>query len=126
MYKFIVVALICSLIIIYLRNISKELAILCEIMSGIIVIIFAFDYLTDTFSFLNALVTYSGLDKSVFRILIKIIGIGYLVEFTARIIDDFGIKGLSDKVVFVGKILIFSISIPIFYAFINLIESFLL
>ena len=48
-----------------------------------------------------------------------------MVEFAAETINDFGIKGLSEKLIFVGKVVIFSLSLPILYAVINLLSGIL-
>ena len=56
-----------------------------------------------------------------YKIIFKITAISYLVEFGAGIIDDFGLKSLSDKLVFVGKVVIFCMSMPIIYAVFNLL-----
>ena len=62
---------------------------------------------------------------TVYKIIFKITGIGYMVEFAAETINDFGIKGLSEKLIFVGKVVIFSLSLPILYAVINLLSGIL-
>lgn len=120
MVKIILIALIFALIIIFLRNIKSDLAILVEIMSGITLIILSLDYLTVTFEFFNRLISLSGIDKETFRIILKITAIAYLVEFGAGTIEDFGLKGLSSKLVFIGKFVILGLSFPIIYSVFNM------
>ena len=55
----------------------------------------------------------------------KIVAIGYLVEFAAGIVEDFGAKSVADKLVFAGKVVIFSVSLPILRAMVSLIAAFL-
>ena len=65
------------------------------------------------------------INKEFYVIIFKITAIGYLVEFAADTINDLGLKGLADKLVFTGKILVFSISLPIIYSICNLLVSLL-
>ena len=40
------------------------------------------------------------------KVILKMVGIGYLVEFSAGILNDFGQNSLADKLVFCGKIVV--------------------
>ena len=116
MVKLVSVALICSLLIIYLKSINSDMYSLALIASGIIIVSIGLEYLFNTFELLNELVELSGIDKNTYGILLKITAIGYLVEFGAGTVEDMGLKNLSDKMVFVGKAIIISVSLPIFYS----------
>ena len=76
---------------------------------------------SEAFSFVNNIVELSGIDKEFYKIIFKITAIGYLIEFGADLVLDMGLKGLSEKLVFVGKIVIFCTSLPIFYSVFNLL-----
>ena len=51
------------------------------------------------------------------------IGIGYLVEFSAGILNDFGQNSVADKLVFAGKILVFVLAIPILESVVSLVGT---
>ena len=123
MAKIVAIAIIAGIIIVYLKNIGSELYVFAIIASGVILLTYAFDYLVLTFDFFNKLVDLTGIDKDFYQIIFKITGIGYMVEFAASTISDFGINGIAEKLVFVGKIVIFSVSLPIIYAVINLLSG---
>ena len=117
------ISIICAIIIVYLKNVNSELAFLATVASGIIIISAGFTYLSDTFLFINELMEITGIDKEYYVIIFKVTAIGYLTEFGAGIIEDFGLKSLSDKLVLVGKIIILTISLPIIYAVFNLLKG---
>ena len=125
MLKIIAIALTSAIIIIYLKNIRSDLTIFVEIMSVIILLYLGLDYLNNTFSFIHVLIEMSNVDKELFKIIFKATGIGYLVEFSAGIIEDFGLKSLSDKLILVGKIIILGVTMPIIYAVFNLVTGFI-
>lgn len=116
-------ALISAIIIIYLRNVNIELAMLALIVAGILLLTVALRYLVETFSVVNKIIELTGIDKDLFEIIFKITAIGYVVEFGAQTVSDFGLSSLADKLVFVGKVVILSVSLPIIYAIINLISG---
>ena len=121
MVKLVAIVVICALIITYLKSINSDLFSLACIGAGIVVLSFAFDYVSEAFSFVNSVVELSGIDKEFYKIIFKITAIGYLIEFGADLVLDMGLKGLSEKLVFVGKIVIFCTSLPIFYSVFNLL-----
>lgn len=125
MIKIVIVAIIFAVIILFLKNIKSELTILVEIISGIILLSLAFGYLSETFEFFNNLIKLTGLDSEIFIIVLKVTAIGYLIEFGAGTIEDFGLTSLAGKLVFIGKIVIVGISLPIIYAIFNLVTGLL-
>ena len=113
--------LICAFIIVVLKSISNEYSLLVIIASGIIILGFSLNYLVENLNFFNKLFEMTGLSDDVLRIIYKITAIGYLIEFGAGTVEDFGLKSLADKLVFAGKLIILSVSLPIIYSIINVI-----
>lgn len=121
MIKILSTALLCAITIIYLKEINSNLTIFVLIASGIILIFMAINYLTSSFEFVSKIIEISSINNKIVSSIIKITVIANLIEFTALTIDDFGLKALSEKVVFCGKIIIFSISAPIIYSVFKII-----
>lgn len=113
--------LISAFIIVVLKSISSEYSLLVIIASGIIILGFSLNYLVENLNFFNKLFEMTGLSDDVLRIIYKITAIGYLIEFGAGTVEDFGLKSLADKLVFAGKLIILSVSLPIIYSIINVI-----
>ena len=59
------------------------------------------------------------------KVLLKIVGVGYLTEFGAGILTDFGSASIADKVSLAGKITILLLSLPVVESLLNLVGSFL-
>ncbi len=105
-----VITAVCALI---LKNNKSELVPLCLTAGGILMFLYAFDYLTESVEFIRSFTEGAGIDNDIIRIIFKIIGIGFLVELTASSIKDLGFESVSDKLILCGKIIIFIVSIPI-------------
>ncbi len=126
MLKVVSIAIVFAIIILYLRNVNSEIALLASVGAGIILLFYGLQYLSETFLFINKIVELSGIDKEYYKIIFKITAIGYIVEFASSTVNDFGLKSLADKITFLGKIIILTTSLPIFYAIFNLITGMLL
>ena len=123
MLKIIVFTLISAVIIVYLRSVNQELALLATVCTGIILLVTSLNYLSQTFVAIKKLVELTNLNGELYKNIIKITAIGYLFEFSAGVLEDFGLKSISDKLVFVGKIIILSLSLPIIYSLLNVITE---
>ena len=55
----------------------------------------------------------SGVDFARFGVVIKIIGIAYITQFSAEVIKDSGENAIAKKVEFAGKVMILVMIIPI-------------
>ncbi|MDE6075269.1 MAG: hypothetical protein K2G26_02405, partial [Clostridia bacterium] len=76
-------------------------------------ILCGFDYLSESLSFIKQFSEQTNIDKSVIRIIFKVVGVGYLIELTASSVKDLGFESVADKLVLCGKIVIFVMSVPI-------------
>ncbi len=106
-----------------LKSHKSELVPLCLTAGGIIMFLFAFDYLTESIEFLKSFSQTTGVDNRAVRLIFKIIGIGFLVELTASSVKDLGFDGVADKLVLCGKIIIFVVAIPVLSSTYKIIVS---
>ena len=67
----------------------------------------------------------AGVENGLIKMLLKIVGIGYITEFSAGILNDFGSSSLADKVTLAGKVTIVLLSMPIVESLLTLMNSFL-
>lgn len=123
--KIAAVGIVCSLVVVYLKNSDSQLAGLATVASGVLLLILTVGYAADFLSLLTSLGDYAQTGGQVVKIVIKILGISYLVEFTADVIDDMGLKSVSDKVVFAGKILIITAAFPVIENLIKIVINLL-
>lgn len=121
MAQILLIALIGGIIAVYLRSINQELCLLSVICTGILILFSAFKYLSETFELFKKISELGKIDNELIKLVIKIVAIGYIVEFAAGILEDFGLKSISNKLIFAGKIIILSVSVPIFYTLINVL-----
>ncbi len=119
------VGLVTAIAAILLRSTKPELSFAVTVAGCVIILIFSLDILWSTFGIFEQIGEQTGIDNSLIRIILKIIAIGYLVEFAAGVVEDFGSKSVADKLVFAGKVIIFTVSVPIIQTLVSLVGSFL-
>lgn len=124
-FKIIAIGLITCLATLIIRPIRSDFAIIIAIVGGLIIIFMMINYLTGIFQTFNSIINLTGLNSSLYTLLLKIIGIGYLIEFTASICSDTGNGSLGDKVLLGGKIIILIMALPIITNILSIIMELL-
>ena len=123
--KIIGVALITAITSVLLRSTKPELSFAVTITGVIILLLFIVDALKGTLAIFATIAEMTGVENGLLKILLKIVGVGYLTEFGAGILNDFGSTAVADKVVLAGKITIVILSLPILEGLFGLIRNFL-
>lgn len=107
------IATVTSISALILKNNKSDLAPMCLVAGGIIMFLYAFDYLTESIEFIKSFSNSAGIKSDIVKIIFKVIGIGFLIELTASSIKDLGCESIADKLIFCGRIIIFVVSVPI-------------
>ena len=111
--KILILGIIVSILSMFLKQIKPEYSLLCLVVGSIIILFYILSYVSDIFVFFQEIIDKTGINYSLFITMIKIIGLGYLVEFSASVCRDSGNDSIADKVVLGGKLMIFLTSLPI-------------
>ena len=119
--KVILLGVVICFISVLLKQIKPEYSIIAIIVGGIILLFYIVNSILGIFEVFSGFVNKTGIDGDLFLLLIKIIGLGYLIEFAVGICNDSGHQSIGDKVVLAGKIMILIISMPILTNLFNLI-----
>ncbi len=123
--RIVAVGIVCAVLVIYLGSVGKEYGFLAGIASSVLLLTLSLSYVVRFVRFFSGFSDMTGVSSDVVTLVIKILGISYLIEFAASLIDDFGLKSLSEKVVFAGKLVIFALSVPIAEKVISLVMGLL-
>ncbi len=124
-FQLVGIAIITAVAALLLKGTKPELAFAVTIAGGIILLLFAFEIFKGSLTIFQRITDITGIESSIVKILLKMVGIGYLVEFSAGILNDFGQSNLGDKLVFCGKIIVLVLAVPILESVLNLIVKLL-
>ena len=124
-FQLVGIAFVTAVAAIILKSTKPELSFAVTVAGSIILLLYVFELFRGSVTIFNDIASATGINASLIKILLKMIGIGYLVEFSAGILTDFGQNSLADKLVFCGKILVLVLAIPILESVLSLIVDLL-
>ena len=119
--KIVSIALITCITALLVKQIKPDFSVIIALCGGLIILCMTIDYVSQILSIFNTIVEKTGLNINLFGTVLKIIGVGYITEWTANICADTGQNSLSDKVLMAGKMLIFVFALPIITNIIDII-----
>lgn len=119
--KIVAIGIIICLCANMLKSVSPQFSLIVIIAGSITLILYILNYFTQIFSLFNSIVSKAGISTSLFGTLIKIMGVGYLVEFGSSVCADSGYASIGDKVVLGGKVIIFTMALPLITNLFNLL-----
>ena len=121
--KVLSIGVIGDFVFIYLKSNGSELSGLSIIATGVLLLITVLGYVVTVVGFFSEMASKTGISSEIFILVIKIIAISYLADFTTSLCEDMGAKSIGDKVSFASKIIIFTISSPIIVTLFDVISS---
>lgn len=122
-FKVIGFGIVAVSLIIILKQQKQEIALLCVVASSVIMLIFIFDDLKNVISLIDRLVIDSSIDSSFLKIILKVVGISYMVEFGKDICKDAGESAIANKIEMAGKVIIVSLSIPVIASLLDIVSE---
>ena len=124
-FKILGVAIVTAIAAILLKGTSPELSFITTIAGIIVILLLIFHSLKGVLNIFQIITSITGVENGLIKLLLKIVGVGYITEFGAGILNDFGSSSIADKVVLGGKISIVLLSLPILQGMLQLVAQFL-
>ncbi len=122
-FKIAAIGLLTALTAALVRDSRSDVEFAVVVAGGAIMLTMLVDYFTGIFAFFDELVNKTGVDRGVIKTLFKIVGIGYVAELAAGICEESGAKSVGDKIVLGGKLIIFTLTVPILRFLLDIIGS---
>ena len=111
--------------VLLVRQVKPDVAALIGLAGGIIIVFMIVDSVSSIFDGIRSVIEKTGVSSSLFSLVLKIVGVGYLTEFAGNICSDCGQSGLADKILLGGKVIILAMSMPIITNIIEIIVGLL-
>ena len=124
-FQFVGVAFVTAVAAILVKSTKPELAFAVTIAGSIILLLFALEIFRGSIDIFTEIAETTGLNATIVKTLLKMVGIGYIVEFSAGVLHDFGQDSLADKLIFCGKLIILVLAVPILESVLGLVNDLL-
>jgi stage III sporulation protein AD len=119
--KIVVLAVTAAALTLLVRQYRPEIAMQLGIAAGVLILLLAIDPLISVFSALTDIARKYDIDTTYIGVVIKIIGITYIVQFAVNICKDAGENAIAGKMELAGKITILLLALPAVFALIELV-----
>ena len=111
------------LLALQLKSHKPEYSIYIGFALGILVFCYVLKQVEAVMAQIDFIRKYLGDAQSYLSILLKVIGITYICEFSAGICKDAGFASVSDQIEILGKLSVMFAGLPILFAVIEQIQS---
>ena len=108
-----------------MKRVNKEISIYIILATVIILFVSIIDKLTYIFHFLEGIYDNVTYGRTFFPVILKVLAVAYITDFTAQLCKDAGETTIGSKVELAGKVIIFYLAMPILTAILELIGSLL-
>lgn len=118
--KISIIILITVILVSSLPTFSKEISILLTISCCIVVLLYTLKEIVPAIQYVQSvanLISFNGLG-----IVFKAIGVGFVTQFVSDIAIDCNNKALSNQMVFIGRVAILLLAMPVFLQVFEVIE----
>ena len=117
--------LLSIILVLALKSNAKEVSAVLAISVICLTALAALNYLRPVMDFIIKLEQLGELDESMIEILLKATGIGIVTEVTNLVCKDAGNESMGKAVQLLGTSVILYLSMPLFYALIELLQKIL-
>ena len=104
---------------------NKDFAVLLTIAVCAMALLLVTAYLQPVVEFIRRIQTIGNLDKGLFSVVLKVIGIGMVTELSAMICKDAGNESMAKTIQLVSAATVLWLSIPVFEKLLSLLDRIL-
>lgn len=122
-FKVVIFGIISSILAIILKEQKTDFSFLVTLIASILICIFVFAEIKPIFELVNELVQKSGINMEYMKIILKLVGVSYIVEFGKNVCLDSGQSSIASKIEMAGKVVIVSLSIPVITSLVELVSG---
>ena len=117
------IAMVSTILCIVIKKDRPEMANFVALTAGIIILLSVVMKLSFIVDGLQSLADKVNIPSMYISLIIKLIGICYIIEFAISLCNDCGEKSIASKLEFGGKIIIMTMSFPILLSIVDTIIS---
>ncbi len=125
MIQIALIGIIVVLMAIQFKSTKSEYAVYISLAGCILIFYLGVNKLEIIINTIKRIQAYISLNETYISILIKIIGITYVAEFSSNICKDCGHTAVANQIELVGKLTILATGMPILLALLDTINEFL-
>lgn len=108
-----------------LKSINKDVSLYVILATAVVILISVLGLISEIFSFIENIYGRVTYGREFFPVIIKVLIVAYITDFTAQLCKDAGENSIGSKVELAGKVIIFYIAMPVLTSIIGLVDELL-
>ncbi len=124
MLKVAVIGVIAVFLAMAVKNDRQEFAMLVVLAASLLILGLALSKIDDVLNVIHIAEDYLGDNSLYINILLKMVGITYVAEFSSNLCRDAGFGAVGSQIEFFGKVMIIAVSMPVIKSLIQTISAF--
>lgn len=125
MIKVAVIGIIAVFLAMAVKKDQQEFAMLIILAASLLILGLALSKADDVISIIHMAEEYFGSNSIYIGILLKMVGITYVAEFSSNLCRDAGFSAVGNQIEFFGKIMIMAVSMPVIKSLLQTISEML-
>ena len=114
-----------ALLAVELKGLKGEYGIYLVAAVGLVIFFYGITKLKTVIETISQVQSYIRLNRMYLEVLLKMIGITYIAEFSSGICKDAGYGSLGSQIEIFGKLSVLAVSMPILLALLDTVQQFL-
>lgn len=123
MIKIVSIGIIGALLTLVLRQLRPELAMLCALITGAVLVFSIIDQAALLLAKLAEISARFETDAGIFSTMLKITGVAYITEFGVQACRDAGENAIASKVELGGKVVMLGLCVPVVMNLLELLSA---
>lgn len=125
MVKVAVIGIISVFLAMAVKKDKQEFAMLIILAASLLILGLALSKINDVMNVIHMAEDYLGNNSVYIGILLKMVGITYVAEFSSNLCRDAGFGAVGNQIEFFGKIMIIAVSMPVIKSLLQTISEIL-
>ena len=125
MIKIALIGIVGILLALQIKTVKPEYAVYLCMGVSLLIFMGVTEQLQIIVDAIQAIETYLPLDQRYIKILLKIVGITYIAEFSSDLCKDAGYQTIAGQIQIFGKLSVLAVSMPVLLALLDVIQNFL-
>lgn len=125
MMKLVLCGVITAIFVLILKDQQKGIASIVLLGGSLMILLLCMEDLKSIVALVEDMNQWMKIDRIYIKIMLKIVGIAYVCQFSSEICQDLGSQTIGKQIEMAGKLSVFIVSIPVIQAMLDTMKELL-
>lgn len=125
MFKIAIIAIMSVCMGLFFQGIKNEYSVVIAVVASTLIFSIVVSQIKEVILLMEKIRMYMQMDLVYLKLLLKMMGVTYISEFTSGICKDAGFSNIANQVEIAGKLVILTISIPVITSLLEIVTQYI-